>query len=156
MDLTTKEYRKINYISGPLLFLEKVHDLPFGAMVEITLPSGEIRNGQVLEIGMDHVLIQVLEKTTGMDVKRTSVRLKDKMARIGVSVEMVGRILDGAARPIDGLGEVAVDRRLPVIGAPVNPVARARPEDFIMTGISAIDGFNTLVRGQKLPIFSGA
>ena len=156
MDLTTKEYRTITYISGPLLFLEKVYDLPYGSMVEITLPTGEIRNGQVLEIGTEHALIQILEKTAGMDIKKTSVRLKEKVARIGVSPEMMGRIFDGAARPIDGLGEVALDKRLPVIGSPINPVSRDRPEDFIMTGISAIDGFNTLVRGQKLPIFSGA
>ncbi|MFC1651120.1 V-type ATP synthase subunit B [Candidatus Latescibacterota bacterium] len=156
MDLTTKEYQTINYISGPLLLLEDVYDLPYGSMVEITLPTGEVRNGQVLEIANEHVLIQILEKTAGMDIKKTSVRLKEKVARIGVSVEMTGRIFDGAARPIDGMGEVAIEKRLPVIGAPINPVSRAKPEDFIMTGISAIDGFNTLVRGQKLPIFSGA
>jgi len=156
MDLITKEYRTINYISGPLLFLEKVRDLPYGAMVEITLPTGELRNGQVLEISNEHVLVQILEKTVGMDTKETSVRLKEKIARIGVSTEMVGRIFDGASRPIDDMGEVAMDKRLPVTGLPINPVARSRPEDFIMTGISAIDGFNTLVRGQKLPIFSGA
>jgi len=156
MDLSTKEYRTISYISGPLLFLEQVHDLPFGAMVEIILPTGEVRNGQVLEIGTEHVLIQVLEKTAGMDVDTTRVRLREHVARIGVSSEMVGRIFDGAAHPIDNMGEVAMEKRLPVDGAPLNPVSRARPEDFIMTGISAIDGFNTLVRGQKLPIFSGA
>ena len=146
MDLTTKEYRTITYISGPLLFLEKVYDLPYSSMVEITLPTGEIRNGQVLEVGTEHTLIQILEKTAGMDIKKTSVRLKEKVARIGVSPEMMGRIFDGVARPIDGLGEVALDKRLPVIGSPINPVARARPEDFIMTGITAIDGFNTLAR----------
>ncbi|MFC1692075.1 V-type ATP synthase subunit B [Candidatus Latescibacterota bacterium] len=156
MDLTSKEYRTISYISGPLLFLEKVYDLPYASMVEIILSTGEVRNGQVLEIGTDHVLIQILERTTGMDVKKTSVRLKEKVSRIGVSTEMAGRIFDGVARPMDTFGEVAVDKRLPVTGLPINPVARARPEDFIMTGISAIDGFNTLVRGQKLPIFSGA
>ena len=156
MNLTTKEYRTITCITGPLLFLDNVHDLPFGSMVEITLPTGEVRSGQVLEISTRHVLIQILEKTSGMDIKRTSVRLREDIARIGVSTEMVGRIFDGAARPIDGLGEVAVEKRLPVSGAPINPVSRDRPEDFIMTGISAIDGFNTLVRGQKLPIFSGA
>jgi V/A-type H+/Na+-transporting ATPase subunit B len=156
MNLTTTEYRTISYISGPLLFLDRVHDLPYNAMVEIILPDESIRSGQVLEVGTDHVLIQILEKTAGMDVKNTRIRLREDVARIGVSAEMVGRIFDGAARPIDDLGELAVDRRLPVIGAPINPVARSRPEDFIMTGISAIDGFNTLVRGQKLPIFSGA
>ncbi len=156
MNFTTKEYRTISYISGPLLFLNNVDDFPYNSIVEITLPTGEVRNGQVLEIGTEHVLIQIFENTVGMDVKKTSVRLKDEVARIGVSTEMVGRIFDGAARPIDGMGAVAVDKRLPVIGSPINPVARSRPEDFIMTGVSAIDGFNTLVRGQKLPIFSGA
>ncbi len=156
MNLTTKEYRSITSISGPLLILENVHDLPFGAMVEITLPTGEVRNGQVLEISNDHLLIQVLEKTVGMDIKQTSVRFLENIARIGVSSEMIGRIFDGAARPIDNLGEVAVEERRSLNGAPINPSARARPEDFIMTGISAIDGFNTLVRGQKLPLFGGA
>ena len=156
MNLTTKEYRTITYISGPLLYLENVRDLPFGSMVEITLPTGDIRNGQVLEINEQYVLIQILEKTIGMDVKKTSVRLKEAVARIGVSSEMVGRIFDGTSQPIDGLGEVAAEKRLPVSGSSINPVSRDRPEDFIMTGISAIDGFNTLVRGQKLPIFSGA
>ena len=156
MKLVTKDYRTITYISGPLLFLENVHDLPFSAMVEIIMPDGGIRNGQVLEISEKHVLIQILERTAGMDVKNTKVRLKDEVSQIGVSMEMLGRIFDGAARPIDGLGELPVEKRIPVIGAPINPVSRARPEDFIMTGISAIDGFNTLVRGQKLPIFSGS
>ena len=156
MNLTTKEYRTITYISGPLLYLENVRDLPFGSMVEITLPTGDIRNGQVLEVNEQYVLIQILEKTIGMDVKKTSVRLKEAVARIGVSSEMVGRIFDGTSQPIDGLGEVAAEKRLPVSGSSINPVSRDRPEDFIMTGISAIDGFNTLVRGQKLPIFSGA
>jgi len=156
MSLTTKEYRTITYISGPLLYLENVRDLPFGSMVEITLPTGDIRNGQVLEVNEQYVLIQILEKTIGMDVKKTSVRLKEAVARIGVSSEMVGRIFDGTSQPIDGLGEVAAEKRLPVSGSSINPVSRDRPEDFIMTGISAIDGFNTLVRGQKLPIFSGA
>jgi len=154
--LTSTEYRTISYISGPLLFLENVRDLPYNAMVEIILPSGEIRNGQVLEITDKHVLIQILEKTAGMDIKKTSVRLREEVSRISVASEMTGRIFDGAARPIDGLGELAAEKRLPIIGAPINPTARARPEDFIMTGVSAIDGFNTLVRGQKLPIFSGS
>ncbi len=156
MNLTTKEYRTVSYISGPLLFLDRVRDLPYNSMVEIILPGGGVRNGQVLEIDEDRVLIQILEATAGMDIKRTSVRLKEDISRIGVGVEMIGRIFDGTARPVDNLGELAVEKRLPVIGAPINPVARAKPEDFIMTGISAIDGFNTLVRGQKLPIFSGA
>ena len=112
MSLTTKEYRTITYISGPLLYLENVRDLPFGSMVEITLPTGDIRNGQVLEVNEQYVLIQILEKTIGMDVKKTSVRLKEEVARIGVSSEMVGRIFDGTSRPIDGLGEVAAEKRL--------------------------------------------
>jgi len=156
MNLTTKEYRTVSYISGPLLFLDRVKDLPYSSMVEIILPGGEVRNGQVLEIDDERVLIQILEDSAGMDIKRTRIRLKEEISRIGVGEEMIGRIFDGAARPVDNLGELTVEKRLPVIGAPINPVARAKPEDFIMTGISAIDGFNTLVRGQKLPIFSGA
>ncbi|NOZ19812.1 MAG: V-type ATP synthase subunit B [Planctomycetes bacterium] len=156
MDLITKEYKNIQYISGPLIFVEGGYRFCCGAILEILLPDGEIRTGQVLQTSTERAIVQVFEHTTGLDVADTAVRLKDDVATLGVSEEMIGRTFDGAGRPIDGLAEVIPDKKLPITGVPINPVSRDRPEDFIQTGITAIDGFNTLVRGQKLPIFSGS
>ena len=156
MDLTTKEYRSVRYISGPLLIVERAKELSYGALVEIILENEERRSGQVLEVTEDYAVIQVLEGTLGIDVATTRIRLVEDVVRFGVSKEMIGRIFNGRGQPIDGLPPVIPEKRLPIIGTPINPVARDKPQDFIQTGISAIDGFNTLVRGQKLPIFSGA
>jgi V/A-type H+-transporting ATPase subunit B len=156
MDLTTKRYQSISYISGPLLFVEGAKDLAYGAIVNIHLPDGSIRGGQVIEVSDRNAVIQVFEETTGLDLARTSISLREDVARLGVSREIIGRRFDGLGDPIDGLPPVIPDKRVPIIGAPINPVARQRPQEFIQTGISAIDGLNTLVRGQKLPIFSGA
>jgi len=154
--LLTKEYQTVNYVSGPLLFLENAQDIPYGAMVKILLPDGEERNGQVLEVSEEYAVIQVLEETTGLDVAHTVVRMEEDVARLGVSIDMIGRIFNGTGQPIDGLPPIIPEKRLEIMGSPINPVSRAKPSDFIQTGISTIDGFNTLVRGQKLPIFSGA
>lgn len=154
--LLTKEYRSVRYISGPLLIVEKAKELSYGAQVEILLPDGTKRSGQVLEVTEDYAVIQVLEGTLGIDIKSTRIRLLEDVVRLGVSKDMVGRIFNGRGQPIDGLPPVVPEKRLPIIGIPINPVARDKPSDFIQTGISAIDGFNSLVRGQKLPIFSGA
>jgi len=156
MELITREYRSIRYISGPLLVVEKAKELSYGAQVTIILGDGSERSGQVLEVTEDYAVIQVLEGTLGIDVASTKIRLLEDVVRFGVSKDMVGRIFNGRGHPIDGLPDVVPETRLPIIGIPINPVARAKPRDFIQTGISAIDGFNTLVRGQKLPIFSGA
>ena len=156
MQLTTKQYQSISYISGPLLFVEGAHDLPYGAIVNIHLPEGGIRGGQVIEVSEKNAVVQVFEETAGLDLARTSVSLREDVARISCSREMIGRRFNGLGDPIDGLPPIIPEKRLPIIGAPVNPVARQRPQEFIQTGISAIDGLNTLVRGQKLPIFSGA
>ncbi len=155
-ELVTKEYRNVRYISGPLLIVEKARELSYGAMVEIILGDGTRRSGQVLEVTTDYAVIQVLEGTLGIDVANTTIRLVEDVARFGVSRDMVGRIFNGRGEPIDGLPPIIPEKRIPIIGVPMNPVARDKPSDFIQTGISAIDGFNTLVRGQKLPIFSGA
>jgi len=155
-ELVTKEYRNVRYISGPLLIVEKARELSYGAMVEILLGDGTRRSGQVLEVTTDYAVIQVLEGTLGIDVANTRIRLVEDVARFGVSRDMVGRIFNGRGEPIDGLPPIIPEKRIPIIGVPMNPVARDKPSDFIQTGISAIDGFNTLVRGQKLPIFSGA
>jgi V/A-type H+-transporting ATPase subunit B len=156
MQLTTKQYQSISYISGPLMFVEGAHDLPYGAIVNIHLPEGGIRGGQVIEVSEKNAVVQVFEETAGLDLARTSVSLREDVARISCSREMIGRRFNGLGDPIDGLPPIIPEKRLPIIGAPINPVARQRPQEFIQTGISSIDGLNTLVRGQKLPIFSGA
>ncbi|MGQ0551542.1 MAG: V-type ATP synthase subunit B [Armatimonadota bacterium] len=156
MELATKQYQSISYISGPLLFLEGAQDLAYGAVVNIHLPGGSVRGGQVIEVSEKNAVIQVFEETAGLDLGRTSVSLREEVARISCSREMIGRRFSGLGDPIDGLPPIIPEKRVPIIGAPINPVARERPQEFIQTGISSIDGLNTLVRGQKLPIFSGA
>ena len=154
--LSTKRYTSINYISGPLLFVEGARDLAYGAIVEIHVQDGSVRGGQVIEVSERNAVIQVFEETRGMDLAKTSLSLREDVARIGVSREMIGRRFNGLGDPIDGLPPIIPEKRLPILGAPINPVAREKPADFIQTGISTIDVMNTLVRGQKLPIFSGA
>ncbi|HLA25262.1 MAG TPA: V-type ATP synthase subunit B, partial [bacterium] len=156
MELTTKRYQSISYISGPLLFVEGAQDLSYGAIVNIHLADDSVRGGQVIEVSERNAVIQVFEETRGLDLARTSISLREDVARLGVSRELIGRRFDGLGDPIDGLPPIIPEKRIPIIGAPINPVARQRPQEFIQTGISAIDGLNTLVRGQKLPIFSGA
>jgi len=156
MNLATKRYTSINYISGPLLFVEGARDLAYGAIVEIHVQDGSVRGGQVIEVSERNAVIQVFEETRGMDLEKTSISLREDVARIGVSREMIGRRFNGLGDPIDGLPPIVPDKRLPILGAPINPVAREKPAEFIQTGISTIDVMNTLVRGQKLPIFSGA
>ncbi len=156
MELAVKRYQSISYISGPLLFVEGARDLSYGAIVNIHLPDESVRSGQVIEVSERNAVIQVFEETTGLDVAKTAVSLREDVARFGVSREIVGRRFNGRGDPIDGLPPIIPEKRLPIIGAPINPVARERPQEFIQTGISSIDGLNTLVRGQKLPIFSGA
>jgi V/A-type H+-transporting ATPase subunit B len=156
MDLLKKEYHSPSYISGPLLFLQNAGDLAYNAIVDIKDGSGRMRGGQVIEVSEEYAVIQVFEETTGLDLARTSVSLVERVARLGVSRDMLGRRFNGSGRPIDGLPLVMPEKRLPIAGMPINPMARRRPEAFIQTGISTIDIMNTLVRGQKLPIFSVA
>ncbi|MGB9553761.1 MAG: V-type ATP synthase subunit B, partial [bacterium] len=156
MELKKKVYNTISYVSGPLLFVEKAKDLSYGSLVNVYLPDGSVRTGQTIEVSEKHAVIQVFEETRGIDIAKSSVSLKEDLARISVSRQMIGRRFNGLGEPIDGLPPIIPEARLPIMGAPINPVARAKPEEFIQTGISTIDGFNTLVRGQKLPIFSGA
>lgn len=155
-DLITREYQTVAGVAGPLLFVERVKRVSLGEMVEILLPSGEIRRGQVIEVSEQHAIVQVLEETTGLGVSGTRIRLTESAAMMDLSPDLLGRRFNGAGAPIDGLPPIVPDSRVEIIGQPLNPVARDRPAHFIQTGISTIDGLNTLVRGQKLPIFSGA
>jgi len=155
-DLITREYETVSGIAGPLLFLERVRTASLGEMVEIILASGETRRGQVIELSEQHAIIQMLEETTGLGIAGTRVRLTESAAKMELSPDLLGRRFNGVGLPIDGLPSVIPDARMEIIGRPLNPVARDKPAHFIQTGISTIDGLNTLVRGQKLPIFSGA
>lgn len=155
-DLLQKEYWDLSYISGPLVFLENGGRFPTGAILDLTLESGEVRQGQVLEATSSHAVVQILQGTQGVDIKGTAVSLKNEGARIGCSVDMIGRSFNGTGNPIDGLAPIVADEERDIGGEAINPVSRDKPNDFIETGVSVIDGFNTLVRGQKLPVFSGS
>lgn len=155
IDLVTRRIRGARAIAGPLLFLE---DVPRARLGEIVLvrTDGEERRGQIIELSGTRAAVQVLEDTRGLAPARAEVTLTGEVARLGVSRAMLGRVLDGLGRPADGLPPPLAEARLPIHGATINVTRRAKPEDFIETGVSAIDGLNTLVRGQKLPIFSCA
>lgn len=155
-DLSVRDYRTARYLSGPLLFVEDVADVCLGEMAAIRLPDGGLRRGQVIEISEKHAVVQVLEETTGMGLSASRIRFSGEVAQMDLSVELLGRRFNGAGIPIDGIPPVEPEIRRPILGRPMNPVSRDKPADFIQTGISTIDGLNTLVRGQKLPIFSGA
>ncbi len=154
--LITKEYRTVSRIAGPLIFVERIRDVAYGEIVEITGPSGEARLGQVLEVDQQLGIVQVFGGTSGLDLSRTRVRFTGDVARLGVSLSMLGRVLDGSGQPIDGGPPIVAETTLNINGLPINPSVRTHPSEFIQTGVSAIDGLNTLTRGQKLPIFSGA
>lgn len=150
-----KEYRTITEISGPLIFVEKTELVGYGELVEISLPGGERKRGQVLDTSKDIVVVQVFEGTAGID-RTASVKFLGETIKLNVSTDMLGRVLSGSAQPIDGGPAIIPEERREIIGYAINPWARAHPAEFIQTGISTIDGMNTLVRGQKLPLFSGA
>ncbi|WP_456487305.1 ATP synthase subunit B [Candidatus Alkanophaga liquidiphilum] len=156
VDVSAREYTTISEVSGPLVIVEGVEGASYGEVVKIFTPDGEEKTGQVLETRSDLAIVQVFEGTSGIDTKSTRVRFTGDIMRVAVSQDMLGRIFDGLGRPIDGGPEIIPEDRLPITGAAINPTARAYPREFIQTGISTIDGMNTLVRGQKLPIFSGA
>ncbi len=155
-NLMQKEYSEVSYVSGPLLFLKNAPDLSYNAIVRIKDASGRVRGGQVIEVSKEYTVLQVFEETSGIDLSSTTVSLVEDVARLGVSKEMIGRRFNGIGEPIDGLPDVVADERLPIGGAPINPVSRRKPEEFIQTGVSTIDVLISLVRGQKLPIFSGS
>lgn len=156
MTLLKKEYNDVSYISGPLLFVNAASDLAYGAIVDIKDARGSVRGGQVIQVSEKNAVIQVFEETRGLDLATASVSLVEDVARLGVSKEMIGRRFDGLGRPIDGLPEVVAEQRVSINGQAMNPASRAKPEEFIQTGISTIDVNTSLIRGQKLPIFSGS
>ncbi|MDD3926029.1 MAG: V-type ATP synthase subunit B [bacterium] len=149
-----KEYLTVAEVVGPLMLVRAVENVKFAELAEIELPGGEIRHGRVLEISGDKALVQLFEGTTGMNVHDSRVRFLGRSLEFGVSEDILGRIFDGLGRPIDDGPEIIPEKRVDINGEPINPYARDYPSEFIQTGISAIDGLNTLVRGQKLPIFS--
>ncbi|SHF40671.1 V-type ATP synthase subunit B [Caloramator proteoclasticus] len=151
-----KEYRTIREVAGPLMLVDQVEGAVYDELVEIETQTGEIRRGKVLEINGDKALVQLFESSAGINLKDSKVRFLGKTLELGVSIDMLGRVFDGLGRPKDGGPKIIPEKRLDVNGNPLNPVARDYPSEFIQTGISAIDGLNTLVRGQKLPIFSGS
>jgi V/A-type H+-transporting ATPase subunit B len=151
-----KEYRTITEIVGPLMLVEHVEGAKYNELVEIEQANGEIRRGRVLEVDGDRALVQLFEGSHGLRIADSKARFLGRSIELGVSRDMLGRVFDGMGRPIDGGPEIIPKKRMDINGEPINPAARDYPSEFIQTGISAIDGLNTLVRGQKLPIFSGA
>ena len=151
-----KEYRTIQEVSGPLMIVRDVEGVTYNELGEIELANGETRRCRVLEVDGSNAVVQLFESSTGINLEESKVRFTGRQMELGVSEDMLGRVFDGLGRPIDGGPEIIPDKRLDVNGAPMNPAARAFPAEFIQTGISAIDGLNTLVRGQKLPIFSAS
>ncbi|MDD5144319.1 ATP synthase subunit B [Methanoregula sp.] len=150
-----KEYRTINKIAGPLVFVEKTEPVAYQELVNVVLSDGTIKRGQVLDTSDELVVVQIFETTTGIG-RDSGVRFTGETIKMPVGKEMLGRILSGGGKPIDGGPEIVPEKRLDINGAAINPYARGMPAEFIQTGISTIDGTNTLVRGQKLPIFSSA
>ena len=151
-----KEYLTVSSISGPLVVVEKTENIKYAELVEVEFSDGQIRRGKVLEVSDDKALVQMFESTLGLDVLNSKVRFLGRVQELGVSPDLVGRIFDGAGRPRDAGPQIIAEKRIDINGNPINPSARAYPSEFIQTGISTIDLMNPLVRGQKLPIFSGS
>lgn len=151
-----KEYKTVTEVVGPLMVVEGVEGVKYDELVEIELQTGERRRGKVLEINGSKAMVQIFEGSAGINLKNTKVKFLGKPLEIGVSEDMLGRVFDGMGRAKDNGPDIIPEKRLDINGEAINPVARDYPSEFIQTGVSAIDGLNTLVRGQKLPVFSGA
>lgn len=151
-----KEYKTVTEVVGPLMVVEGIEGVKYEELVEIEMHNGERRRGKVLEITNDKAMVQLFEGSSGINLQGTSVRFLGRPLELGVSEDMIGRIFDGLGSPIDNGPKIMPDKRIDINGTPLNPVSRDYPDEFIQTGISTIDGLNTLVRGQKLPIFSGS
>jgi len=155
IEMSGKEYRTITDVKGPLVFLNKTEPVAFGEIVQLRLEDGSIKNGQVLDTSEELVVVQVFEGTAKVNLS-TGVKFMGDVFKLPVSDDLIGRILDGAGRPRDGGPDIVADEKADIIGAAINPYSRQSPHDFIQTGVSAIDCCTTLVRGQKLPIFSAS
>ncbi|NLL30410.1 MAG: V-type ATP synthase subunit B [Clostridiales bacterium] len=151
-----KEYKTVREVVGPLMIVEGVEGVKYDELVEVELQNGEKRRGKVLEVNGSKAMVQLFEGSTGINLKGTKAKFLGRPQDIGVSIDMLGRIFDGMGNPIDNGPKIIAEKRLDINGEPINPVSRNYPSEFIQTGISAIDGLNTLVRGQKLPVFSGS
>ena len=151
-----KEYKTISEVTGPLMLVKGVSDVGYDELGEIELANGQTRHCKVLEINGSDVLVQLFEGSQGMNLQNSKVRFLGHSNELGVSVDMLGRMFDGMGRPIDGGAEIIPEKKMDINGLAMNPAAREYPSEFIQTGVSGIDGLNTLVRGQKLPIFSGS
>ncbi len=151
-----KEYLTVSNIVGPLLIVEKIREVKYGELVEIETAAGLLRRGTVLDVSTDRAIVQVFEGTVGLDVERSRVRFLGRSQALGVSEEIIGRVFDGSGRTKDGGPQIIAKKQVDISGNPINPDARDYPSEFIETGISSIDGMNPLVRGQKLPLFSGS
>ena len=151
-----REYKTISEVAGPLMVVKGVEDVGYDELGEIELANGELRHCKVLELNGTDAVVQLFENSAGMNLKDSKVRFLGHGNQLGVSLDMLGRVFDGMGRPIDGGAEIIPDRYMDINGLAMNPAAREYPSEFIQTGVSAIDGLNTLVRGQKLPLFSGS
>ena len=151
-----KEYRTIQEVAGPLMLVKGVSDVSYNDLGEIELSSGEVRRCKVLEINGEDALVQLFDSAAGINLSNSKVRFLGKSMELGVSTDMLSRVFDGMGKPIDGGPDILPVKRMDINGLPMNPYARNYPQEFIQTGVSAIDGLNTLVRGQKLPIFSAS
>ena len=151
-----KEYKSIKEIVGPLMLVEGVAGVKYDELVEIHQEDGDVRHGKVLEVNGDRALVQLFEGSAGIKIATSKARFLGKSIELAVSEDMLGRVFDGMGRPVDNGAPIIPDKRMNINGQPINPVARDYPDEFIETGVSAIDGLNTLVRGQKLPVFSAS
>lgn len=151
-----KEYRTISEVAGPLVLIRSVDNVAYNELGEIELKNGEKKRCRVLEVNGTDVLVQLFESSTGINLSDSKVKFLGRQMELGVSEDMLGRVFDGLGRPVDGGAAIIPEKRMDINGTPMNPAARQYPQEFIQTGISAIDGLNTLVRGQKLPIFSAS
>ena len=151
-----REYRTIEEIVSPLMLVKMVEDVTYDELAEVELPNGDVRRGQVLEVNGDTAVVQLFESAAGINLKESKVRFLGHPLQLGVSGDMLGRVFNGMGRPIDGGPDILAEEYRDINGLPMNPAARDYPNEFIQTGVSTIDGLNTLVRGQKLPIFSGS
>ena len=151
-----KEYSTIREVVGPLMLVEGVSGVKYVELVEIEQANGEKRSGRVLEVDGDKAMVQLFESSQGLKISTSKARFLGRSIELSVSMDMLGRVFDGMGRPRDNGPEIIPEMRLDMNGSPINPAARDYPSEFIQTGISAIDGLNTLVRGQKLPVFSGS